>query len=632
MIEKLTSVKEALIEKDPFKALADSAISLSSAEKKLRDAEDNLNKIRSGKGAVTNIVEKNGKLVAVTVSEADAVEALNRARERYNEENKNFLKAQASAIEKVNELSSALKNVGSAIGGTAGEIISFMGDITNFVTVSIDGIQKFSVTGEKALTTIEKASVILTIISSAIQLMRQLDSILPNAYSQYEKYAAKVAEINKLTDAVNDYRLAVLEANNAENNWFSEDSLRNLQDYKKLQEATWDSYIDKVTEAQAIYQNQSGGGWITNPWNSLLGAYDSIYGTSVFGRDYEKGTTAAINNLRIETRKKSKGFLGSGIGGKSQETEDLQTWINKNKDKFEGLDTDLFDENLKLNTELANVILEDYGDKLVGQTKETLESLVELQEQYDEYLEQLQEYVSSLYEPLVTSMVDSLWDWYDEGKNALDSFEEYASDTFKAIASDMLETLILKNVFGTYQEDIAKLYEDYSMSEGTASDLTKLNEGVTKYTQELMDRYAEQLPVLQSMITQIGASMEGIGINLKDTESSKSGIVANVQSLSEDTGNRLYGVVNGSYGHLSAIRAMYEGNSQSVMSNIYNIMEAYYPNVVNQIAIGNAELIKINNNTLRSANNSDGILSAVEELRTTVKRVTTSGSGTKINT
>ena len=408
--------------------------------------------------------------------------------------------------------------------------------------------------------------------------------------------------------------------------------MRNLQDYKELQEATWDSYLKKLKEQQAIYQNQSGGGWITNPWNSLLGVYDSIYGTSIFGSDYEKGTTAAINNLRIETRKSSKGLFGSGIGGKSQKTEDLQTWINANKDLFAGLDTDLFDENLKLNTELAKSILENYGEKLVGQTKETLESLAKLQEQYDEYLEQLQEYVSSLYEPLVTSMVDSLWDWFDEGKNALDSFKEYAGDTFRDIASDMLRTLIMKNVFGDYQDDIAKLYEDYSISEGTASDLTKLNEGVNKYTQELMDRYAEQLPALQSMITQIGASMEGIGINLKDTESSKSGIVANVQSLTEDTGNRLYGVVNGSYGHLSAIRAMYEGNSQSVMSNIYNIMEAYYPNVVNQIAIGNAELIKINNNTLRSANNSDGILSAVEELRTTVKRVTTSGSGTKINT
>ena len=95
--------------------------------------------------------------------------------------------------------------------------------------------------------------------------------------------------------------------------WFSEDKLKNLRDYKEIQEAVWDAYIDKIKEAQAIYQNQSGGGWFTNPWNSLLGVYDSIYGTSIFGHDYEKGTTAAINNLRIETRKKSKGFLGSAI-------------------------------------------------------------------------------------------------------------------------------------------------------------------------------------------------------------------------------------------------------------------------------------------------------------------------------
>ncbi len=37
---------------------------------------------------------------------------------------------------------------------------------------------------------------------------------------------------------------------------------------------------------------------------------------------------------------------------------------------------------------------------------------------------------------------------------------------------------------------------------------------------------------------------------------------------------------------------MYEGNTKC-NEYYYNIMEAFYPNVVNQIAIGNAELIKI---------------------------------------
>lgn len=88
-----------------------------------------------------------------------------------------------------------------------------------------------------------------------------------------------------------------------------------------------------------------------------------------------------------------------------------------------------------MNKELAQSLIDNYGNKLVGQTKETLESLIKLREQYDEYIEQLHEYVSSLYEPLVDNFVDSLWDWFDNGKDALDSFKDYASDTFRNIVS-----------------------------------------------------------------------------------------------------------------------------------------------------------------------------------------------------
>ena len=82
--------------------------------------------------------------------------------------------------------------------------------------------------------------------------------------------------------------------------------------------------------------------------------------------------TAAINNLRIETRKKSSGFLGTGIGGKSQKTENLIDWARN-----QGLG-ELFDERGFIDKELAEIILEKYGDKLVGQTKETLEALIPL--------------------------------------------------------------------------------------------------------------------------------------------------------------------------------------------------------------------------------------------------------------
>ena len=199
-----------------------------------------------------------------------------------------------------------------------------------------------------------------------------------------------------------------------------------------------------MLEEQAIYENKGSGGWLTNSLKSAVGWVSKItFGFDLLNKKYKEGTTAAVNNLRIETRKKSSGFLGSGIGGKSQKTEDLQTWINKNKDLFKGFDTQLFGSDGMLNQELAGVILEKYGDKLVGQTKETLEELKGLRDQYDEYLNQLHEYVSSLYEPLIDNMVDSIWDWFDEGKDALDRFKDYAKQTFRDIVSDMIKTILL---------------------------------------------------------------------------------------------------------------------------------------------------------------------------------------------
>ena len=388
------------------------------------------------------------------------------------------------------------------------------------------------------MSAVEKASVILGIISAGIQLMQQLNSILPTADNQYEKFAEKVAEINKLTDAVNEYRIAALEAQQAEANWFSEDNLNNLRDYKELHDEVAEAYKNKAEESQATYQNKSGGGWFTNSWNWFLdNTYGKIWGVD-FARKYKEGQTAAVDNLRIETRSRKKGFLGSGIGGRSQETEDLVSWARSN-----GFG-ELFDNEGLINKEAANAILNQYGDKLVGQTKETLESLVELREKYDEYLEQLHEYVSSLYEPLVDNFVDSIWDWLDSGKDALASFKEYASDTFRDIANDMLKSIVLSKIFGegenSYQSKISKAYDDYAKG---LIDEVELNRQVSKLTADLMKNAEEQLPAIQGMAENISNTIKDTaGIDITQSESaSQSSSQKGFAAMSQDTGEELNG-------------------------------------------------------------------------------------------
>lgn len=413
-----------------------------------------------------------------------------------------------------------------------------IGDVALFTTGTIDGITKVAKTGADAMSAVEKASVILGIISAGIQLMQQLNSILPTADNQYEKFAEKVAEINKLTDAVNEYRIAALEAQQAEANWFSEDNLNNLRDYKELHDEVAEAYKNKAEESQATYQNKSGGGWFTNSWNWFLdNTYGKIWGVD-FARKYKEGQTAAVDNLRIETRSRKKGFLGSGIGGRSQETEDLVSWARSN-----GFG-ELFDNEGLINKEAANAILNQYGDKLVGQTKETLESLVELREKYDEYLEQLHEYVSSLYEPLVDNFVDSIWDWLDSGKDALASFKEYASDTFRDIANDMLKSIVLSKIFGegenSYQSKINKAYDDYAKG---LIDEVELNRQVSKLTADLMKNAEEQLPAIQGMAENISNTIKDTaGIDITQSESaSQSSSQKGFAAMSQDTGEELNG-------------------------------------------------------------------------------------------
>ena len=330
----------------------------------------------------------------------------------------------------------------------------------------------------------------------------------------------------------------------------------------------------------------------------MLGVYDSIYGTSIFGHDYEKGTTAAINNLRIETRKKSKGFLGSGIGGKSQKTEDLQTWINDNKDKFKGLDTNLFDKELNLNTELAKSILDNYGDKLVGQTKETLEALMELQEKYDEYLEQLHEYVSTLYEPLVNNFVDSIWDWFDEGKNALDSFKEYASSTFRDIVSDMLKTIVLDKVVGSFSDDIANVYEEYAKGNINESQLMKK---VSELTKVLVGNYETNIPTLENILKEVNSYLSNAGIDLSANSSTEKGVTGKLEAaLTEGTASEVLGVMNMSALDIRALKEMSADHFQNyaeTMNYIFNILD---------------ETRQINENTKRTADNTDGLIDKLD--------------------
>lgn len=509
------AIDAELLERNPFDGLKQRVEDMQNAAQELEKAKDILERVQNGEQIVDSYrtvtdAHGNTKIEQTYITAEKALQNYNKAKEKSEETTRNYIKAEQKAKEQVDELASAISGIGDAVGGEAGEILNLIGGITSFVNTSIDGIAKVGQTGAQALSAVEKASVILGIISTALQIMQKLNSLVSDfGTKQYEKAAEKYQEINKLTEAVNDYRIAVAEARAEENNWFGGSGLQSLKDYKDVQKEVIKANEEALMAVQATYVDKKGGDWILGPlkaimaFGSMLSPWDKWRELWGYG-GMPDGTSYAMDNLRFETQAAKKGFLG--IGKKDQKTVDLRQWV---RDQGMG---ELFDENGFVNKDIAENLLNNYSDKLVGETKATLEQLLELREKYDEYIEQLHEYVASMYEPLVDNFVDGIWDWFDEGKSALDSFKDHASDTFRDIVSDMLRTIVLDKVVDGLDEKIAAVYEEYSAGNITEKELMQK---VAELTNQMVGNYQDNIPVLENLMNSVSDILKDAGIDLR---------------------------------------------------------------------------------------------------------------------
>lgn len=597
-----------------------------------KDALDNARKDLDDKKKILQQAQQEEILARGTERHAETLKKLRqaeddaaRAQEQYNVAAGKFKEYVQKMSAPLGELSNQMQNLSGQVGGLAGEIldtastiisstmsmITSIVDLTTSTTKTIEGTSKVA---SAAISAVEKASVILAIISAVIQIAQKIDEMLDKKSAEAEE---KRAQIAKLQSAVNQYKMSVLEAQQAEKSWFNNSGFDNLQNgFEKGQQAL-KNYYETANRMEDKYVNKKGGGFFQKlgEWGSKLAAlpgeltnkaFDAIGldkvgdvmawvatpiakgadkliqkvndggqtgdngfigGLQELQKQKEEASkqVRAIDNLRIETRSAKKGFLG--IGSRNQKTENLQDWLKKQKG-FE--DLELFDENEMINLEAANAVLDNFGDKLVGNTKETIEQLKEAREQYDEYVEQLHSYVSDLFGGITDSMVDALFNWLDTGEDVMDTFEQSAKDTFRNVAKDMTKMLINKMVMKDYSDNIAKQYEKFNAGEISAEQLTR---AIGDESAELKARYESALPVLKEAVEGMNQIMDFKATN----DEQQSAVAGGFQTMSEDTAGVLEARFTAVYESNLAIQGGISEMNQSMtrmtgyVSNMYSI-------------------------------------------------------------
>lgn len=558
-----------IAEKDSLEAISKAITNLTDAQKRYSALEMRGEAVRRG-------YDKEFK------NEKEYNKALKQAENAITEARKSLVKAVKAFANDLKSLGSTFNSLSKTFGSNiAGDILGGFGTIFDGLGKSMDAISNIDFQKKGFSGLVNKIGGVASVITAMIDMNQMLSEILPSSQTYYEHYAAKAREVNKLREAVDDYRIAVAEARAEESEWFAGNSLSSLKANGDKAKETLSAYYKELYENQEPYEPKGSGlaRWAVPIAAAVAGialgvvtggagfaASFGIIGSAVtsgiatgliaeaIGVAVVAGVSSAVGQIaqsayesitykdgEIDARRNMFIQTQHSSFWRGEKVQNLEEWTRENiKDKY-GKPAELFDKEGLVNLEAAEQILEKYGNKLVGDTQETLQRLVDLRKEYDEFINQIQDYASQIGTSLADNMTDALWDWLSDGENALDKFREYASDTWKQVAQDIIKTFYKVTVLDKYAEAFESLFKEWGL--GGISD-EQLIEKFATLSGMIVNDFETATPMAERLLTMLNDSFEQNGYDITNSDSGSSSSSKSIQNVTESTADLLASYLN----------------------------------------------------------------------------------------
>lgn len=523
-IQELT---DEINNRNPFSALKKAKEDLKTADEELRQAE-----LR-----VTQAQNKFGK---GSKEEQAALEKLRQAKDKQIKKNRQYQAAEKSVTGSIKELCDNLDQVGSTIGGTVGEVVSLIGQIGSVTMASIQGFETAANASSKAISTLEKASVILTIISSAYQIASKIISIFSDddgeaAYQKAkEMYKSYIQVLNDVIDKQKEL-VSTLDVKNAQNSY---------------------EYAKSLYDKQADAARQMGKDYLNS------GASHGFLGI---------GSKASHG---VKQRENMSSEAWGQLDEWAKENNITQQILNSIKS---GRMTGLFDltiEQIMTLKEQAPL----FFAKLDSDTQDYLNDIVGVKDAQDELLKTLNEGITGVdFDSVGDDFQDMLTDMDSDAKTMLQNL----SNSF----SEMMRKSLIQQMYkAQYKDQLQKWYNMWADAMKDGSD------GGTTIT----DKEQEALDSLKNSIIH-GATDAAQKINEQfktaDDVLDKSSLEGAVASLSEETGSKIAGAMNATNINLADLTEVARNQL------IYQAQTAHNTELIHQEMVGlRNDLKKLQNN------------------------------------
>lgn len=420
-----------------------------------------------------------------------------------------------------------LQEVGDSLGGVFGEVVDVAGTIATSTISIISGIKQLTKTsaegvkgtaeaGAAAMASLEKASVILTIISAVLQVYQALAGLFKNTESSEERSLRLAKEFNEELRILNE-RARI---NQDDDSIFGDAIYENFrQNINVMRDALRDLEKDK----QAIM--------LRNPYAFLgipmLGNFSSL--------------EDSIGKMQVQTRH--------------------STWFRSAKyASLKDLIPELFGDDGQINMDALKEFADESNDtfqKLSKSNQNLIKSLVADWETYEEALEATRDYLSSIFGELGDTILDTMISVADGTMSAADAMTtrlEALSDVVRNFAKNMIYAMTLGPIF----DEAQKAIEAIQLEEGTEEEKYEAMLGVLSSALDDIEGAQDDFTMLWERYKAL-AKEKGIDLSPSETQQGKAGAM---YTVSQDSFTRMEGIATSIQAHITSVDLKFDNIAQ----------------------------------------------------------------------
>lgn len=411
-----------------------------------------------------------------------------------------------------------LQEVGDTLGGVVGEVIDAAGTIaTSTINIisgikqltkaATDGVKNTSEAGAAAMTKLEKASVILSIISAVMQVYQALAGLFKNTESSEERSIRLAKEFNEELRVMNE-RARI---NKDDDSIFGDAIYKNFRRNIEVMR-------DSLKRLEETKQSLSMADWLST-------------GKSLFSITPESYSDA-IANMQVQTTH--------------------STWFRSAKyASLKDLIPELFGDDGQINMDALKEFADESNDtfqKLSKSNQDLIKSLVSDWETYEEALEATRDYLSSIFGELGDTILDTMISVADGTMSAADAMTtrlEALSDVVRNFAKNMIYAMTLGPILDEAQKEIEAIRDMEGTEEEKYAAMIDVLSGLLDDVEGAQDDFTMLWERYKAL-----AKEKGIDLEPSETQKGKAGAM---YTVSQDSFTRMEGIATSIQSHITSV-------------------------------------------------------------------------------